>query len=131
MAKTKKVERPLSPHIFIYKPIWTMMLSIIHRATGAALYVGTALLVYWLIALATSAEAFESASWFMGSPFGLFIMFGYTWAMFHHMGGGIKHLAWDIGKGFELDTVEIVAKIATIVPLVLTVLVWAIGLTII
>lgn len=130
MANSKKVERPLSPHLFIYKPMLTMTLSILHRITGAALYFGTALLVWWLIALATSAEAFATASWFMASPIGLLVMFGYTWAMFHHMGGGIKHFIWDMGKGFELESIEKVAKLATIIPLALTVLVWVIGLSI-
>ncbi len=128
MANPKKVERPLSPHLQIYKPMLTMVLSILHRLTGIALYFGTALLVWWLVALASSEQAFAFASWFMASPFGLFVMFGYTWALFHHMGGGIKHFFWDLGKGFELDTVEKVAKIATIIPLVLTIIVWAIGL---
>lgn len=125
---SKKTQRPLSPHIFIYKPMLTMMLSMIHRITGAALYFGTALLVWWLIALASSGEAFATVTWFMGTPIGLLIMFGYTWALFHHMVGGIKHFMWDFGKAFELDTVELVAKIAVAIPIILTILVWAIGL---
>lgn len=125
---SKKTQRPLSPHIFIYKPMLTMMLSMIHRITGAALYFGTALLVWWLVALATNGEAFATVTWFMGSPVGLLIMIGYTWALFHHMVGGIKHFLWDFGKGFELDTVELVAKIAVAVPILLTILVWAVGL---
>lgn len=125
----KKTERPLSPHIFIYKPMLTMTLSMIHRITGAALYFGTALLVWWLVALASGGEAYGTVSWFMGTPIGLLIMVGYTWALFHHMVGGIKHFLWDFGKGFELDTVEFVAKLAVVIPILLTILVWAIGLS--
>lgn len=126
---SKKTERPLSPHIFIYKPMLTMMLSMIHRVTGAALYFGTALLVWWLVALATSAEAYATVTWFLGTPIGWIIMFGYTWALFHHMVGGIKHFMWDFGKAFELDTVELVAKLAVAIPILLTILVWAVGLS--
>lgn len=125
---SKKTQRPLSPHIFIYKPMLTMMLSMIHRVTGAALYFGTGILVWYLVALASSGEAFATVTWFLGTPVGLIIMFGYTWALFHHMVGGIKHFLWDFGKGFELDTVELVAKLAVAIPLILTILVWAIGL---
>lgn len=126
---SKKTERPLSPHIFIYKPMLTMMLSMIHRVTGAALYFGTALLVWWLVALVTSAEAYATVTWFLGTPIGWIIMFGYTWALFHHMVGGIKHFMWDFGKAFELDTVELVAKLAVAIPILLTILVWAVGLS--
>lgn len=126
---SKKPERPLSPHLFIYNFPLTMALSMIHRVTGGALYFGTALLVWWLIALATGPEAFATVSWFMGTWFGVLVMVGYTWALFHHMVGGIKHFLWDFGKAFELDTVELVAKFAVVIPLILTILVWLIGLS--
>ena len=81
--------RPLSPHLQIYRPMLTMMMSIMHRITGAGLYFGTLLLAWWLIAAATSASAFATASWFMGSILGRLILFGFTWALFHHMLGEI------------------------------------------
>lgn len=127
----KKTQRPLSPHLSIYKFPLTMMLSIVHRITGAALYFGTALLVWWLVALAMGGPAFATVTWFMQSPIGLFILVGYTWAMFHHMFGGIKHFIWDFGKGFELESVDFVAKIATVIPVILTIIVWAVGLSLV
>jgi succinate dehydrogenase / fumarate reductase cytochrome b subunit len=79
----------------------TMMMSIVHRMTGAALYLGTALLAWWLIAAASGPDAFETVQGFMGSILGRLILFGYTWALIHHMLGGIRHLVWDTGRGLE------------------------------
>jgi succinate dehydrogenase / fumarate reductase membrane anchor subunit len=81
------VERPLSPHLFIYKPMLTMMMSIVHRITGGALYFGTLLVAWWLIAAATSPNAYAGIGSFMSSFFGRLILFGYTWALVHHMLG--------------------------------------------
>ncbi len=101
MAETKApVERPLSPHLFIYKPTLTMTLSIVHRFTGAGLYFGTLLVAWWLIAAASSPNAYAGVGSFMSSFFGRLILFGYTWALMHHMLGGIRHLIWDTGRGF-------------------------------
>ena len=85
--------RPLSPHLQIYKPMLTMMMSIVHRITGGALYFGTLLLVWWLIAVAAGPNAYATLQWFMESLFGRLILFGYTWALIHHALGGIKHLS--------------------------------------
>src|SRR6266545_1552178 len=101
MAETKApVERPLSPHLFIYKPMLTMMMSIVHRLTGAALYFGTLLVAWWLLAAASGPNAYAGFGSFMGSFVGRFILFGYTWALVHHALGGIRHLIWDTGRGF-------------------------------
>src|SRR5713101_4318490 len=101
MAETKApAERPLSPHLSIYKPMLTMMMSIVHRITGAALYVGTLLLAWWLVSAASGPNAYAKASWFMGTIIGQIILFGYTWALIHHMFGGIRHFIWDTGHGF-------------------------------
>ncbi len=128
MADTKlQPERPLSPHLQIYRPMLTMMMSIIHRMTGAALFFGTALLAWWLLAAATGPEAFATAQWFMGSILGRLILLGYTWALIHHMLGGIRHLVWDTGRGFDLPTVEIMAKATLGGSIVLTLIVWVIG----
>ena len=105
----------------------TMMMSIVHRITGAALYFGTFLVVWWLIAAASGAAYFDLVNGFFGSWFGRLILFGYTWAAIHHMLGGIKHLFWDAGRGFELDTVERNARLTLGGSIVLTILLWVIA----
>ena len=77
-----------------------MMMSIVHRITGAALYFGTLLLAWWLIAAASGPNAYAKVQWFIGTFIGRLILFGYTWALIHHMLGGIRHLIWDTGRGF-------------------------------
>lgn len=121
-----KARRPLSPHLFIYRPMLTMMMSIFHRITGAALYVGTLLLAWWLIALATGPAHFAWASWFMGSILGQLILFGFTWALFHHLMGGLRHFIWEAGYGMEHPQREYLAQATLIGGLVLTFLVWII-----
>ena len=79
----------------------TMMMSIVHRITGAALYFGMLLLAWWLIAAASGPNAYANFEWFMGSLIGRLVLFGYTWALLHHMLGGIRHLIWDTGHGLE------------------------------
>jgi succinate dehydrogenase / fumarate reductase cytochrome b subunit len=119
--------RPLSPHLQIYRPMLTMMMSIVHRMTGAALYLGTALLAWWLIAAASGPDAFETVQGFMGSILGRLILFGYTWALIHHMLGGIRHLVWDTGRGFELATIETMAWVTLGGSIALTLVVWVVG----
>jgi len=119
--------RPLSPHLQIYRPMLTMMMSIVHRMTGAALYLGTALLAWWLIAAASGPEAFETVQRFMGSILGRLILLGYTWALIHHMLGGMRHLVWDTGRGFDLKTVETMARLTLGGSVALTLVVWVIG----
>src|SRR5690606_41848893 len=119
--------RPLSPHLQIYRPMLTMIMSIMRRITGAALYFGTALLAWWLIAAASGPDAFETAQWFMGSILGRLILFGYTWALIHHMLGGLRHLIWDTGRGFDLQTIEIMARVTPTGSIALTLAIWVIG----
>lgn len=95
-------ERPLSPHLQIYKPQITSVLSILHRVTGVALSAGTLLLTWWLVSAAYGPESFASAQGFMGSFFGQLILWGFTFALFYHLGNGVRHLAWDFGWGFDL-----------------------------
>jgi succinate dehydrogenase / fumarate reductase cytochrome b subunit len=125
----KPVERPLSPHLQIYRPMLTMMMSILHRITGAALYVGTLLLAWWLVAGATSPKAFATAQAFMGSWFGKLILFGYSWALLHHMLGGIRHFVWDTGRGFGVEEREWLAKATIGGSCLLTVFTWLVGLS--
>ena len=120
-------ERPLSPHIQIYSPMLTMMMSIVHRITGAALYFGTLLVVWWLVAAASGGAYFDLVNGFFASWFGRLILFGYTWAAIHHMLGGIKHLVWDTGRGFELASAELSARLTLGGSIVLTILLWVIA----
>ena len=119
--------RPLSPHLQIYKPIPTMMMSIAHRITGAALYFGTLLVAWWLIAAASGPDYFDFVNGFFGSWFGLLVMFGYTWVLIHHMLGGLRHFAWDTGHLFEKETSTKLAYATIIGSAGLTVLIWIIG----
>jgi succinate dehydrogenase / fumarate reductase, cytochrome b subunit len=119
--------RPLSPHLQIYKWSWTMAMSVIHRLTGVALYGGTLLLAVWLIALATSPSAFETVRWAFGTLLGRLVLFGYTWALLHHMFGGIRHFIWDLGAGFDGDSRKRLAQLTAVLSLVLTVAVWCVG----
>jgi succinate dehydrogenase / fumarate reductase, cytochrome b subunit len=123
-----KANRPLSPHLFMYRWPVTMVVSILHRITGGALYVGMALLAWWLIAAATSERAFAIANGFLGSWLGLLILFGYSWALLHHMLGGLRYLVWDFGVGLERQARNVLAWGNVIGSAALTVLVWAIGL---
>lgn len=119
--------RPLSPHLQIYKPIPTMVMSIVHRITGGALYFGTLLVVWWLVAAATGEPYFGWVSWFMGTWFGKLVLFGYTWALLHHMLGGMRHLMWDLGYGFDKHFASRLAKANLIGSVILTVAVWVVG----
>ena len=124
------VRRPLSPHLQVYRWQITSVLSILHRMTGIALGVGTLLLTWWLVAAATSAEAFGTVQGFIGSPIGLLLLFGWTYALFFHMCNGIRHLAWDLGRGFEKPEYHFTGWLAVAASVVLTVLVWIVGLVI-
>ena len=119
--------RPISPHLQIYRPMLTMVMSIVHRITGAALYFGMLLLAWWLIAAATGPNAYANVEWFMGSLIGQLILFGYTWALLHHMLGGIRHLIWDTGRGLDKVSIEIFAWGTIIGSSTLTVLLWIAG----
>ena len=128
MSKNAAVrERPLSPHLQIYKPIPTMFMSIMHRVTGAALYFGTLLVAWWLIAAASGEAYFEWVNAIYGSFIGRLVLFGFTWALINHLLGGIKHLAWDLGHGFEKHFSTKIAILQFIAATVLTFVVWAIG----
>ena len=128
MADTRvPVQRPLSPHLSIYKPMLTMMMSIVHRVTGAALYFGTLLLAWWLIAAASGPNAYGRVQWFMSTAIGRLILFGYTWALIHHMLGGIRHLIWDTGRGFGPSEREWLVRANLAGSIVLTIILWIVG----
>src|SRR5438132_557374 len=100
MAESK-TERPLSPHLQIYQPMLTMMMSIVHRITGVALAIGMLLLVWWLSAAATSDGYFALVQGLFGSIIGRILLLGFTWALIHHTLGGLRHFLWDTGRGFD------------------------------
>ncbi|MBO6756481.1 MAG: succinate dehydrogenase, cytochrome b556 subunit [Roseibium sp.] len=119
--------RPLSPHLQIYKLILTMVMSILHRITGAALYFGTVLLAWWLIAAAAGPQYFDFVNGIYGSFLGRLILFGFTWALVHHMLGGLRHFIWDMGAGFGQQAREWLARATIIGSVSLTILLWIIG----
>ena len=98
--------RPLSPHLQIYRPQISSVLSILHRITGAALGLGLLLLVWWLTAAANGGHDFAVVQGFIGSWIGRAILIGFSWALFFHLCNGIRHLVWDAGYGFELSTIS-------------------------
>lgn len=119
--------RPLSPHLSVYRLTPTMIASGVHRISGMALYFGTLLVAWWLIATAISKEYFDWVAWMWGTWIGQLVLFGYTWALIQHMLGGIRHFIWDTGVGLEKHTAT-KAAIATFVgSVVLTVLIWVVG----
>jgi succinate dehydrogenase / fumarate reductase cytochrome b subunit len=103
------------------------MMSIVHRITGGALYFGLLLLVWWLTAAAAGPNAYASVQWFMETWLGRLILFGYTWALIHHMLGGIRHLIWDLGRGFGPAEREWLAAANLIGSIGLTILIWFVG----
>lgn len=119
--------RPLSPHLQVYKPIPTMVMSIVHRITGVALYFGTVLVAWWLIAAASGEVYFDWVNWFFGTLIGRVVLFGYTWALMHHMLGGLRHFMWDMGHGYEKNFSTKLALATPIVSVALTVLIWIAG----
>jgi len=128
MADSKPlINRPLSPHLQIYKFTLTMAMSIVHRATGIALYAGTVLLVWWLLAAATGPNAYATFQMVAGSILGRLVLFGYTWALIHHMLGGVKHFVWDTGAGFSPESRERLSQFTLIGSIVLTVLLWIVA----
>lgn len=119
--------RPLSPHLSIYKLIPTMMMSIVHRITGGALYVGFLLFAVWLVAAATSEAWFDSVSAVYGSWFGRLVLFGFTWALIHHLLGGLRHFVMDAGKGLDKRFSTRLSVAMPFVSIALTLILWAIG----
>ena len=123
----EKSQRPLSPHLQIYRPQLTSVLSITHRATGMALVLGTLVLVYWLLAAASGAEAYGSAQQLLGSWVGRILLLGFSFALFFHLCNGIRHLFWDVGLGFELKTAYASGKAVVGVSIAMTLLAWALA----
>lgn len=122
-------ERPISPHLQVYKPQLTSMLSILHRATGAFLALGTPFLVYWLVALAAGPQSYVEAQALASHWLGQLLLAGWTFGLMYHLCNGIRHLFWDIGQGFELETLYRTGWLVLIAALLLTAAIWFTALT--
>lgn len=122
-----RIDRPVSPHLQIYRFMLTYVMSGFHRVTGAVLYFGLLLLAWWLIAAASGPNAYASVQWFMGTIIGRLVLLGFTWAMLHHSLGGIRHLIWDLGYGFGPSEREWLARATLFGGIALTILVWVVG----
>ena len=119
--------RPLSPHLQVYKLMLTFVMSGFHRITGAVLYFGMLLIAWWLIAAASGPNAYGNFEWFMGSLIGRLVLLGYTWALLHHMLGGIRHLIWDTIHGLEPAERELLTLATLVGSISLTLVVWVVG----
>ncbi|CCG41944.1 succinate dehydrogenase, cytochrome b556 subunit [Magnetospirillum molischianum] len=122
-----KRDRPLSPHLQIYKMPFTAVLSISHRITGVVMAVGTLVLAYWLAAAAYGPDAYATAQAVLGSVPGRLLLFGWSVALFYHLCNGIRHMFWDAGMGFEIRDAVKSGYITVGAALALTILAWAIG----
>lgn len=120
-----KIERPLSPHLQVYRPQINMVMSIIHRMTGAGLYFGTLLLAFWLVSVASGPEAYASAASLLGTWVGRIILVGFSWALVHHALGGIRHFVWDLGIGYGLGTIDAMSWGTIILSVLITAALWA------
>jgi succinate dehydrogenase / fumarate reductase, cytochrome b subunit len=127
MSQNKASSRPLSPHLQVYRPMLSMTMSIMHRLTGLALAAGFILLVWWFTAASISDDYFNLVNGFFANWFGRLVMFGFTWALMHHMLGGLRHFLWDTGRGFALNKVEWLVRANLIGSILLTILIWVIG----
>jgi succinate dehydrogenase / fumarate reductase cytochrome b subunit len=125
-AKTG-AERPLSPHLSIYRPMLTMLMSIAHRISGIGNAIGFLLLAWWLVAISIGPEAYAQVSEFFGSVLGRLLLFLFSWSLIHHMLGGIRHLIWDTGLGLDKVSIEAFAWATIIGSITLAVLVWVFG----
>ncbi|MDA9148549.1 succinate dehydrogenase, cytochrome b556 subunit [Alphaproteobacteria bacterium] len=121
-------QRPLSPHLQIYKPQLTSLLSILHRATGVALSIGSVILVSWVVALSLGETAYSSYSMIINSWFGKLVLFGFTFGLFYHLSNGIRHLFWDAGYGYDLKVAYTSGSLVIISSLTLTIVTWFIVL---
>ena len=126
-TEAKLIRRPVSPHIGIYRWPVTMVASILNRATGIALSVGSLLLVWWLVAAASGVQAFAAVQSFIASPLGLLLLLGWTASLFYHLFAGIRHLVWDTGRGLARPTLNPMTWVVLALTAVATAGVWMAG----
>jgi succinate dehydrogenase / fumarate reductase cytochrome b subunit len=120
--------RPLSPHLFIYKPQLTSIMSIAHRITGVLLSMGSAVLAIWLISAALGGSSFEAVHGVVSAWYGLILMFGWSFALFYHLCNGIRHLFWDAGLGLDIETAYLSGYITVAAAALLTVVAWVVAI---
>jgi succinate dehydrogenase / fumarate reductase cytochrome b subunit len=120
-------ERPLSPHLQVWRWHITMASSIFHRATGVALYAGALIAAGWALSLASGPDAYAAFMNLMGSPLGKVVLFGLTLSILFHLANGVRHLVWDSGKGFELKVADATATAAFVFSVVATIFIWVIA----
>ena len=113
--------RPLSPHIHIYKPQLTSVLSILHRATGIFLCLGAVVYAWWVTALSLGPGPYEAMREVLGSWLGKLLLFAWTFSFFFHLCNGVRHLFWDAGTGFDLQTVYASGRVVVAASIVLTI----------
>jgi succinate dehydrogenase / fumarate reductase cytochrome b subunit len=129
MVAMANTQRPLSPHIQIYRWQAQMVSSIVHRATGIALAIGSVVVVCGLLKLAGGEASFNEFRSVVGSPVGMLLLLGWSWALFYHLCNGIRHLVWDTGRGLELNSVYAGGWTVLAATAALTVITWVIGLS--
>ncbi len=123
-TRTVHAERPLSPHLQIYRWPVNMGLSILHRMTGAALAVGTLMVCWWLVAIASGPDAYAVFQDFSGSALGLLMIFGWSFALFYHMANGVRHLIWDTGALFNNQCASKAGLLVMAVAIAMTACAW-------
>jgi len=114
-------ERPLSPHLQVYRWQITMLLSIVHRGTGIFLAISAPILVYWLWSISSGAEPYQRLQVYLGSLLGQLALLGWTFSLFYHLCNGIRHLFWDVGQGYEIKSVYASGKLIVVLAFILTV----------
>lgn len=123
-----QAERPLSPHLQVYRPQMTMVLSIVHRMTGVALTGGAVLLVWWLVGIAIGPTYYAKVMAVLGTWIGQLVLLGFVWAFFYHLCNGVRHLLWDTGWGLEMAVAERNGYLVILVSVALTGLTWYFGM---
>jgi succinate dehydrogenase / fumarate reductase cytochrome b subunit len=120
-------DRPLSPHLQVWRWHITMFTSIAHRATGIALYAGALIAAAWAMSLAGGAETYTTFKAVMGSPLGKLVMFGLTVSFFYHLANGVRHLVWDTGRGFDIRSANASAVLVIAFALAASIAIWVIA----
>src|SRR6266446_10704545 len=125
----RSADRPVSPHLQIYRWQLTSVLSILHRAAGVVLSAGTIILVWWLVAAASGPDGYDGVADFLASWLGLLLLFGWSVALFYHLCNGIRHLWWDTGRGLELGSVYAGGWVVLAATAVLALAAWIAGIS--
>ncbi len=126
----RPVRRPMSPHLQVYKPQLTSVLSIANRATGMAITAGTLMMVWWLVAASEGPRAYAHVQWFASSVLGILVLAGWTAALCYHTFAGLRHLAWDAGYGYDLPSVHLSGRVTVIATIAATILIIAASLVV-